>query len=163
MFSAWKTRQLHIYLIRAAIIFNRRADARPTRCLSNNPFNYFDWLRAPRGLDYQWMCFWCHSVAMADRWLVALACRRRARASAWSSPSPELPTLRPSTPLESHQRRRWRQDALRHIALPRFALPFVVTLKARFLARTWTCLTSIRKTARWMAIVSHRPLYSLLQ
>lgn len=65
-------------------------------------------------------------------------------------------------PHESHQRRRWRQDALRHIALPRFALSFVFALKARFLARTWTCLASTRKTIQWMAIVCHRPLHRLL-
>lgn len=66
-------------------------------------------------------------------------------------PHLDLP-LCPST-LESHQRCWWRQDALRHIALPRFVFPFVSTLKARFLARTWTCLTSIWKTIRWMGIV----------
>jgi len=66
-----------------------------------------------------------------------------------------LPHLRcPPTP-ESHQRRRWRQDALRHIALPLLPALSHPSSKARFSGRTWTrsCVRLRRSFGEWAMVV----------
>jgi len=144
----------YVYLIQIVLIFNHvNADVYVVRLsqMIDSIVLIDSMLHRGLRLNYQcWMRFRCHFVAKTDRWLVAMTCWRYARASAWSSSG--SPTLCLST-LESHQRRRWRQDALRHIVLPRFALPFVFTrFKGALFSSHLNLSHPWKKTIRWMGI-----------